>query len=134
MAFFPGTGIDDGTGVRLAVMLWTTTTLTACLPDAFDRRPPEAAVRACTSLELGAPCGFEAEHGPVRGHCFVPPGEHAPACVPVRPPRAALVACEGRDAGDTCEFAAPHGPVLGVCDAPSGRPLACRPDHDHPRF
>lgn len=107
--------------------------LAACMPDPSGHVPVEAAL-ACAALEIGAPCGFDGERGPLRGHCFVPPGEHTPACVPVRPPPAALAACNGREPGADCSFDAPRGPIVGRCDAPPDRPLACRPDDEGAQF
>lgn len=104
-----------------------------CVPAQPGRRPPPEAVEACATREIGAPCGFHGPRGPIHGHCFVPPGEQAPACVPGRPPREAIEACAGREPGSPCHFTGPRGPADGRCEAPPERPVACRPNHENSR-
>jgi len=108
------------------VALVMTSVLGACAP----ARPPAEAFEACEARPLGAPCGFVGPRGPVRGHCFVPPGAQEPACAPVRPPPAAIDACVGREPGEPCRFTGPRGPADGTCEAPPERPVACRPNHE----
>jgi hypothetical protein len=97
------------------------------------RKPPQAAIDACSSSKKGDACTVTFGDHTLKGTCDAPPDSSTLACRPehMGPPPEAIAACDNLKVGDTCSFAHGSDEIPGTCSkGPDGDgPIACKPDH-----